>query len=117
MNADEMKDDLNTLTRFSSFLNREIGLCVCETGENFLTFGDETSGHIHCGACNPKVLFHTHPLGRPIPSATDMNSLVKADRDLNGVEYCIGAMVGKKPKVKCFNVSKSKNYLKLGFDL
>lgn len=112
-----MKGDLNTLTRFSAFLNREIGLCVCETGENFLTFGDDTSGHIHCGACKPEMLFHTHPLGRPIPSATDMNSLVKADADLDNVEYCIGAMDGKKPKVKCFTFSKRKNYLKLGFSL
>lgn len=112
-----MKGDMNTLTEFSTFLHREIGLCVCETGENFLTFGDETSGQIHCGACNPKVLFHTHPAGTPTPSREDINGLVKAKADLNNVEYCIGAMDGKKPKVKCFNVSKKRNHLQLGFNL
>jgi hypothetical protein len=103
-----MKGDFNFITRLSQSVNREIGLCLVETGEAAISFGDEKSAKIGCPKGEPKIIFHTHPLGTATPSAGDIGGLLHADISIEDAEYCVGAMKDGEPIVKCVSVEVIK---------
>ncbi|MGQ9641830.1 MAG: hypothetical protein ACUVUF_06925 [Candidatus Bathycorpusculaceae bacterium] len=105
--------DFEFFTRLSNTFKREIGVCLCNDGEAFLTFGGERSGQIRCGQCESFLLFHTHPFGKPLPSEGDLLHLLNHEGKLDNVAYCVGAMENNKPEVNCVKITKRGNRLKI----
>jgi hypothetical protein len=102
----DIQKDLDFFTRLSSTLNREIGICVCDNGESSIAFGNECSGQIRCGECEPKILFHTHPSGTAHPSIGDIQGIANAEGQIKDAEYCVGALKDGVPDINCIKITK-----------
>lgn len=108
MKPDEMKQDFPFITRLSQSVSHEIGLCLIDSGEAAISFGDETSGKIACQSGQPTLLFHTHPFGTARISEGDIEGLLKAEETIKNLEYCVGAIKDDEPVINCVTVEVVK---------
>lgn len=102
-----MEDVFELLTRLSSKLGKEVGVCLCkdEKGtlylDSNLSIGDSTKVVVSC-SCEPVMVFHTHTSSDNSPSSIDLEVAKRHKLE----KICVGSMKEGTPEVKCYKVEE-----------